>query len=416
MNWRGLPYRLARPGITPPPSDQQCRQQLGIPCYSPQEMWNAYDVTPVLKAGDTGKGETIAIIDSYGSPTIVNDLKTFDQGYGLPDPPSFKEVAPFGKIKYNPGVPDMVSWAIETSLDVEWAHALAPGANILLFTSPVDETEGIQGLPEFLYMEKLAVSTYHVNIISQSWGATENTLFTVGGRAMLNSFNSFYQQAGAAGVTVFASAGDSGVGNVDLNGHVYPFPTVNFPASSPYVTAVGGTTLMADTHGNYQSEVVWNDGIGSATGGGVSQYFKEPSYEDSLPGSDQQILNGMRGLPDIAYNADPNTPVVIYTSFAGIPAGWGLVGGTSAGSPQWSGIIADANQAAGHPLGFLNPMLYQIGGGPNYSNDFHDITVGNNSQGNIQGYNATPGWDPCTGWGSPQAANLIQDLIQMAKK
>jgi len=167
INWRGLHYRFLGPGSTPP----QCTY-----CYGPQQMWNAYDLLPVLKAGDTGKGETIAIIDSFGSPTIANDLKSFDQGYGIPDPPSFKVIAPFGTLNYNPSTPDMSGWATETSLDVEWAHAMAPGANILLFTSPVDETQGIQGLPEFLFLEQLAVNVYHANIISQSWATTENNL------------------------------------------------------------------------------------------------------------------------------------------------------------------------------------------------------------------------------------------------
>jgi subtilase family serine protease len=416
VSWRGRFYHLLRSGVQPPPTDQQCRQQFGIPCYSPQEMQNAYDLTPVLNAGFTGKGQTIVIIDSFGSPTIKDDLHAFDQGYGLPDPPLFKVLAPLGTINFNSSNADMVGWAFESTLDVEWAHAMAPDANIILMTSPVDETEGVQGLPEFLYLERLAVKSHLANIISQSWGATENTLFTFGGRQLLKSFNDFYRQAAAAHVTVFASAGDAGVANVNINGQIYPFPTVNFPASSPYVTAVGGTTLMADTSGNYQSEVVWNDGPGSATGGGVSQFFAEPAYELGLPSSDQQILNGFRGLPDIAYNADPNTAILVYASFlGGNQVGWYFIGGTSEGSPQWSGIIADGNQMAGHPLGFLNPMLYQIGEGANYAQDFHDITQGNNSQGSIQGYNATPGWDPCTGWGSPQAANLLQDLIKLSR-
>ena len=230
-----------------PPTYSQCLNLIGFPCYSPQLIRKAYGVTPVLNSGFTGKGQSIVIIDSFGSPTISQDLKVFDQGYGLPDPPSFKILAPLGTIKFDPDNSDMVGWAFETTLDVEWSHALAPDANIVLMTSPVSETEGVQGLPEFLFLEKYAVNHNLGKIISQSWGATENTLFNPGGRQIFNQFNDFYKQAGQKGVTFFASTGDSGSSNVDINGNTYPFPTVGFPASSPYVTAVGGTSLFAST-------------------------------------------------------------------------------------------------------------------------------------------------------------------------
>ena len=301
----------------------------------------------------------------------------------------------------------MVNWAFETTLDVEWSHALAPDANIVLMTSPVSETEGVQGLPEFLFLEKYAVSHNLGKIISQSWGATENTLFNPAGRQIFNQFNDFYKQAGQNGVTFFASTGDSGSSNVDINGNIYPFPTVIFPASSPYVTAVGGTSLFASSTGNYQSETVWE----GAGGGGISQSFKEPDYQKAnLPASDQSLLNGFRGIPDITYNADPQTTILIYLSFIS-PAGFYLIGGTSEGSPQWAGIIADADQMAGHPLGFLNPALYQLGNS-HAANSYHDITVGNNGYNNVPGYDATPGWDLASGWRSPKASGLLPALIK----
>lgn len=172
-----------------PPTYAQCLNLVGFPCYSPQIIRKAYGVTPLINSGFTGKGQSIVIIDSYGSPTIRQDLKVFDQGYGLPDPPSFKIVAPLGTINFDPNNLDMVNWAFETTLDVEWSHALAPDANIVLMTSPVSETEGVQGLPEFLFLEKYAVNHNLGKIISQSWGATENTLFNPGGRQILNQFN-----------------------------------------------------------------------------------------------------------------------------------------------------------------------------------------------------------------------------------
>lgn len=395
-----------------PPTDAQCRASVGHPCYSPQEIRKAYGVDGLINRGDIGTGQTIIIVDSFGSPTLAADLHTFDKGYGLPDPPSLKVYSPLGTVPFNPKNATMVGWAFETTLDVEWSHALAPGANIALMTSPVPETQGVEGMPQFLFLEQYALDHSIGKIISQSWATTENTLFYPGGRQVFASFNNFYKQAAAANVSVFGSAGDTGVANGNFAGKIYPFPTVNFPASSPYVTAVGGTSLMANTSGNYQSETVWNNGAGEATGGGISQYWSEPNYQKAnLPHSVQKQLNGYRGLPDISYNADPATSILVYVGFlGGTNNGYYFIGGTSEGSPQWAGIIADGNQYAGHPLGFINPALYAIGNSNRYSSDYYDVTTGNNSSGGITGYNATRGWDLATGWGSPKATNLIQDI------
>lgn len=219
----------------PPPTDAFCRSNFGFPCYSPQEMQNAYGITPVLNAGYTGAGQTIVIIDSFGSPTIENDLKVFDAGYGLPDPPSFTVLTPLGKVPFDPKNNAQVGWAFETTLDVEWAHAMAPGASIVLLTSPVDETQGVQGLPEFLFLEQYALDHHLGQIISQSWGTAENNLLTSEGLQVMNRFQSLYQRAAQQNVTVLASAGDSGTSNVDVNGQPYNFPTVVFPASSPWL-------------------------------------------------------------------------------------------------------------------------------------------------------------------------------------
>ena len=408
-------FKLAQLGVSAP-TDAQCRAKIGVPCYSPQEMRTAYGVASLINAGFIGKGQTIVIIDSFGSPTIATDLHTFDVGYGLPDPPSFQVLSPLGTVPFNAHNSDMVNWAEETSLDVEWAHALAPGANIVLMTSPVSETEGVQGMPQFLALEQYALNHHLGQIISQSWGATENTLFSPAGQQVFASFERFYQSAANQHVTVFAAAGDAGSSNVDANGNTYPFPTVLFPASSPWVTAVGGTSLIADTSGNYQSETVWNNSIG-AGGGGISQEFKEPDYQKHyLPSSVQSVLKGQRGIPDIAYDADPNTGIPVYIGF--LPKnknGYYIFGGTSAGSPQWSGIIADANQLAGHPLGFLNTALYQLGNSSAARSSFHDITVGNNGLNGVPGYSATSGWDLASGWGSPQVSALVTNLIKLLK-
>ena len=363
--------------------------------------------------------QSIVLIELYGSPTLTQDLAQFDSDYGLAAPPSMQEVAPYGSVAFDSTNADQVAWAEETTLDVEWAHAMAPSANLIVLTSPVSETQGLQGLPEFLQLEQYALNNHLGQIISQSWGTAENTLCdTTSCQDIVQQFNNFYQLAAQNNITLFAAAGNSGTLNTDTNNNPYAFPTVDFPASSPWVTAVGGTSLRTDIKGHYQSETVWNDGVGSASGGGVSQFFPLPSYQQHLPVAELAILNGHRGLPDVAYNGDPSTSVPVYMSFlpaspSGIAqSGYYLFGGTSEGSPQWAGMIADANQWAGRPLGFINPTLYQIGCNASLAPSvFHDITSGDNSQGALPGYSAVAGWDPASGWGSPIAAGLFKNLL-----
>jgi subtilase family serine protease len=423
------PYSILRErlsGDVTPPTDAFCRANFASPCYSPQEMRTAYGVSGLIDAGFVGAGETIIVIDSYGSPTIAADLAAFDQGYGLPDPPSFTVLAPLGTVPWNPTLyPDQPGWAAEATLDVEWAHAMAPGAAIVLLTSPVDETEGVQGLPEFLALEQYALDHHLGRIISQSWGATENTLFrnTAGpqGPRVIADFEAFYRRAAAEHVTVLASAGDTGSSNVETDTVTfYPFPTVGYPASSPHVTAVGGTTLYADTSGNYQSETVWNNPGCCAGGGGISQLFQTPGYEQLwLPHRVRAQLGGMRGLPDISYNADCNNVILVYLSYFG-PDSAGFYGicGTSEGSPQWAGIVADLDQYAGRPLGFLNDALYAVGGLGQFYSFGRDITVGNNALTDVQGavapgYSATRGWDLATGWGTPNLRKLPHEEFEL---
>ncbi|PYI66314.1 protease [Arthrobacter livingstonensis] len=411
-----LPLHITGPKVAP--SDAQCRAQIGVPCYSPQEIRQAYGLTPLLNKGYTGAGQTIVIIDSYGSPTLEADLAVFDADFGLPAPPSLKVLAPLGTVPFDPSNNDMLGWAEETSLDVQWAHAMAPGAGIVVMTSPVSETEGVQGLPEFLQLEQYAVNHHLGKIVSQSWAATEETLLTTSGRAVMAQFNAFYRQSTLRGVTFLGSTGDSGTANVAVDGSTYPYPTVNFPAISPWVTAVGGTSLYASTTGAYQSETVWNDGIGSATGGGVSKATAEPFYQRLLPRQDQRILAGQRAVPDISFNADPNTGVLVHLGFLGAGNnGYYIFGGTSEGSPAWAGVVADLNQRAGFALGFLNPTLYALGAAKLiYPAVLHDVTVGNNAQPPIAGFSAGAGWDAATGWGTPKLSGFADSFIRQAAR
>jgi subtilase family serine protease len=408
---------MVRTGGAKPPTYAQCVAATGSPCYSPQDMRTAYGLNGLLNGGFVGTGQTIILIEAYGSPTIEHDLRAFDKGYGIPDPPKFEVRAPLGTVPYNPTLyPDQPGGAFETTLDVEGAHAMAPGAAIIVMTSPVDETEGVQGLPEFLSLEQIAVEQGLGNVISQSWSATENTLFLNAagprGPTVVAAYDKLYAKAVLKHITVLASAGDDGSSNPTLQGPFYPFPTVGFPASSPLVTAVGGTNLTLDSSGNYISEQVWNDPGCCAGGGGISQLYQEPVYQlTSLPEATQSMLGGMRGVPDISYNAEVYyESILVYASFPGLPAGYYGVGGTSEGSPQWAGIVADLNQYAGRPLGFLNPAIYAAGGLGLLSEIGQDITVGNNAlqgvTGAAPGYDAGPGWDPASGWGTPNLSNL----------
>jgi subtilase family serine protease len=276
----------------------------------------------------------------------------------------------------------------------------------VLLVSPVAETEGTVGLPEFLKLEQYALSHHLGNIISQSWGASEVTLKDAAGQQEIHQWDTFYKQATTAnGISIFSSSGDNGATDyTDLQAsHLSPTPTTSFPADDPWVTSVGGTSLRHN--GSTFAETAWN-----MSGGGFSSFFPEPSYQQILPSSVQSELNHKRGVPDVSGDANPATGLAIYTA-----GHWDLGGGTSASAPLWASIIAIGDEMAGHPLGFINPTLYRLATTSKYTQDFHDITVGNNSVAdnglNVQGYSATTGWDPITGLGSPDAEKLLPDLI-----
>jgi subtilase family serine protease len=414
----------ATAGGQQPPTNAFCLANIGVPCYGPQDIRTAYGLNGLINSGNIGTGQSIVLIESYGSPTIATDLHQFDTDFGIPDPPSLKVMAPLGTVPVDMTQPDQQNWAFETSLDVEWAHAMAPGAAIVVLTSPVDETVGVQGLPEFLELEQYALDHHLGKIISQSWAAAENTLFASAagpqGPKVIADYSLFYARAALEQVTVLASAGDGGSQNAKTYDQTlgqptsfFTFPTVNFPSSSPLVTAVGGTTLNLDAAGKYVSESVWDDTSNNAGagGGGVSQIFPIPLYQLLTIGKQARAtLNGHRGIPDISYNADDfNSAILVYISFLapiGGPdsVGYYLIGGTSEGAPQWAGIVADLNQFGHAPQGFLNPKLYALGALGVFNDFGRDITTGSNAYGGVPGYNATAGWDPASGWGTP---NLI---------
>jgi subtilase family serine protease len=402
-----------------PPTLQYCQTKYGIDCYGPPQIEQAYNMKPLYRAGLNGAGKTIVIVDSYGSPTIQSDLQTFDQAYGLPAPPHFDIITPDGPVTQNENDPTTQGWGYETTLDVEYAHTMAPGANILLVETPVAETEGIVGIPQMVEAENYVIDHHLGDVITQSWGATEQTFTSP---QQLLGQRSAYLNALAHDVSVLASSGDTGAANYEFDGSdLYPFPTIGWPASDPLVTAVGGLQLHLNQYGvRTQPDNVWNDPASvcsqpCAGGGGLSSVFGRPFYQDRV----RYVVGDRRGMPDVSLNAAVSSAVNIYLSFVpNMPGFWQPIAGTSEASPLFSGIVAVADQAAHHDLGLLNPRLYGLGDG--FLSPINDITRGNNtvtwvqpSTGQtitVQGYNATRGYDLASGLGEPNGAALVLAL------
>jgi subtilase family serine protease len=399
--------------LTTPPTTSDCLSLFGIHCYQPAQFDKAYDLTPLHSHGIDGRGETIAIVDSFGSPTIANDLHVFDTTFGLPDPPSLKIIAPAGPIPaFDPTNSDMVGWAEETTLDVEWSHVFAPGANILLVETPVSETEGVTGFPEIVKAENYVIDHNMADVISQSFGATEQTFPNK--QSLLNLrgafFNAYFHR-----VTVLGASGDAGATDYQLNlSDLYPYRVNSWPSSDPLVTSVGGTQLTLDDNGNRLApDMVWNDGYG-AGGGGVSSVFARPDFQNGLRG----VVGGHRGTPDISLSAAVDGAVVFYFTFVPGREGYHLVGGTSEATPEFAGIVAMADQVAHHRLGLINDRLYQL----RHHSGIVDVTIGNNSFGpftnsdgntyTVTGYNAGPGYDLASGLGTLDAAEFVPALSQ----
>lgn len=323
--------------------------------YSPAQIRHAYGFDQVSW---NGAGQTIAIVDAYDDPTVATDLHTFDHQFGLADPKlTVAKMTSGGRgPAYDSG------WATEIALDVEWAHAVAPGANILLVEAVTSS------LSDLLAAVNYARNQVGVSVVSMSWGAGEFS-----GEGYYDSV--FTTPAGHAGVTFVASSGDNGA-------------PASWPSISTNVLSVGGTTLALGSGNSYGGEKAW-----SGSGGGYSPYESEPAYQRSVQTS------GYRSNPDVAYDADP------YSGFYVCQKGsWYAVGGTSAGAPQWAGLLAVANQgraAAGRaPLSTALQAIYSLAAA-----DFHDITTGSN------GYKAGVGYDAATGRGSPIVSLVVRDLV-----
>lgn len=434
-----------------------------IHCYTPATIRAAYGVDQLPEQGD---GQTIVLVDSYGSPTAARDLQTFHDTFFPNEPsPSFDEVyqGPHGFSHTPPsqgqsGPTAAASWSGEATLDIEWSYAIAPHAHIVLLAVPPAETEGVQGLPNLFKAISWAIGNYPAGtVFSMSFGITEQTF---GGAAQQQAgrFDKVFQQGIAKGDSFFSSSGDDGTlgaAKQHKQTATYPYPTVGWPASSPYVTAVGGTQLQDGWTWDPTSDVpflsdgslnpsyfaataggdrnyVWNESwLPAATGGGPSAIYARPSWQSG-------VLTGQgdhRLVPDVAWNAAVNGGVLVYISaypaYNG-PAGFYIYGGTSAASPQVAALTALANErraAEGKgPIGNANPAIYASGG-----SWFDDVTpaiegtaqsgrlVNNqdwDSNGNgqavtpdpVPGWPTLSGYDMTTGWGTPNAPAYVAGL------
>jgi subtilase family serine protease len=417
---------------TQPPTEADCVASFTVPCYDPPQIETAYNEQPLFSHGITGKGETIVIVDSFGSPTIQSDLATFDSQFGLPAPPSFKVIQPAGAVPpYDPTNSAMVSWAGETTLDVEWSHTIAPGANILLVETPVAETEGVAGFPQIVEAENYVINHHLGQVISQSLDATEQTFPSA---ASIQHLRSAYVNALVHHVTVLAASGDTGASNYSnvAGTLLYTHPVVGWPASDPLVTGVGGTQLSLNSSGQRTApDQVWNDTYNTslqevffgdagpnplATGGGKSAVFSRPWYQNGVA----NVVGRSRGVPDIAMSGACSGLVDTYQSFGGEAAGWYVVCGTSEASPLFAGIVALTDQVARHPVGFINPALYALSA--ERAPGLVDITHGNNTVGftqngtlyTVQGYSAGRGYDLASGVGTVNAALFVPELARAA--
>ena len=428
------PMLLSRFGSAVQPlSPADCVATFTVPCYGPDQVQAAYNEQPLFNRGITGKGQTIVIVDSFGSPTIQADLAVFDAQYNLPAPPSFKIIQPAGKVPvWDPtDANGDVGWAGETTLDVEWAHSMAPGANILLVETPVAETEGTAGLPQIVQAENYVINHHLGQVISQSFGATEGTFPSV---ASIAGLRGAYFNAQRNHVTVLAATGDAGATDYsDAAGTLlYTHRAVDWPSTDPLVTAVGGTQLALLADGSRtQPDQVWNDSANYAlnyvfygtpgpealaTGGGRSAVFARPWYQNSVAG----VTGSQRGVPDISMSAACSGLVDTYQSFPGQPSGWYYDCGTSEATPLFAGMVALADQSAGHSLGLINPALYTLSA--ERAPGLVDVTSGNNTvsftQDNslvtVKGFNAGPGFDLASGVGTVNAALFVPELARAA--
>jgi subtilase family serine protease len=436
------------------------------------ELRTAYDLNPLYAAGYNGTGQTVVIIDAFGSPTVYNDLLGFIQlqnsaAYYAANLPwttmadvqnHVKIYYPQGKPVFNASDPDQLGWSQEVTLDVCMVHAIAPGANIALVVSLNDQDTSLTNAVQYALIHHLG------SVISQSWGDQEWDIAAAGkaGYQDLMQAHYTYLLAALMGVTCFASSGDDGASELSQYYIAQPYNSPLYPSSDPFVTAVGGTNLFMTCANGYKEgtgswtpptgntprtspgvqynyEIAGNDyeamvadgyngsspyppGYGPydmvTTGGAMSQFFPLPIWQYGIT---LTYANGTTVKPTGRCSSDVSFDSGVYGGIGPIP--WSadaagitytyIFGGTSCGSPFWAALTAIADQKVGHSLGWINPMLYMNKAAFYKNGAFHDITMGDNTYptgSTLLGYEATTGWDAPTGIGSPDATNLILQL------
>jgi subtilase family serine protease len=398
-------------------AEAQCREQTGATCYAPHQLRVAYGIQPLLDRGTNGRGETVVLQEFARKPgpdpqssvpvtDIRKDLALFDAVFGLPAE----------RLRVDTSLAGSASpwWATgEEVEDAEIVHAIAPDAAIRVILIPpwtgpgrwMTALDGVLGL---------ALSQGSVVSLSAILG---EDCFTPTQVAALNAALQADQEHH---VTVVASSGDFGAASNACAGPGVPTSVkeVGLPASDPLMLAAGGSALDADgAIGAYRSETAWHTPPGAASpqtsGGGFSHLFARPAYQDDAAG-----IGATRGVPDVAADAAGSTGMTLAVSAGAGKDYFYPAAGTSAATPLWAALIALADQYSGRHLGFVNPAICRIGRSASYHQAFHDITTGNSTvtfpQGTITGYRASPGWDPVTGWGSPDAQVLIPLLARYA--
>jgi subtilase family serine protease len=341
-----------------------------LSALSPSQIEAAYGLSTSSTAGS---GKTIAVIDAFNDPYIASELAAFDSTYGLPgtsaNVANYLGVVNLAGNRIDPG------WAQETALDVEWAHAIAPGARILLVEARSDS------LTDLMTAAETAVAD-GANVVSMSWGESDSYLSA----SQVSQYDAFFQQHEST-VTFVASSGDSGTSTANGGG-------AEWPSSSPYVLSVGGTTLAVNANGTYAGESAW-----SSSGGGLSALEPEPNYQLALQ------RTGRRSTPDVAFDGNPNTGVMVYSAF--VRGGWEQVGGTSLGSPAWAAIVATIDSQARTSLGSAQMLnaLYSLNTAATF--DLHGISA-STASGGVNTF-ATATYNTSTGLGTP-TAKLLSDL------
>jgi subtilase family serine protease len=404
-----------------------CLTQAPPTCYTPRAFDTAYGIQPLLDRGIDGRGVTVvlpevaqtgpaqpATVGDTADDDIFQDLTDFDSRFGLPS-------ARLQVITTLAG-PSALSWLAnqEEVQDTELVDAVAPDATIVeLLINQADLGSPAKLAALFPAMVRIAVR-HGADVISFNGGGGEH-LFTGAEAAAINSA---LEYAAERHVTFDAGVGDTGPVSSTRSTVAGPstqaVKEISLPAADPLVLTVGGTSLTANhATGAYISETAWNlppvpggkSDHSEASGGGFSHLFARPAYQDGVPG-----IGAMRGTPDVAGDASTYTGMALVFNAPGGTYGLSAAYGDSASTPFWAGLIALADQQAGHPLGFVNPAIYQIARGPLYHQAFHDVTIGNNTVvlngATITGYQAGPGWDPVTGWGTPNAQVLIPLLAR----